>query len=187
MDTADMLPADVSPLSRRSWMTGFAVAIGSLAVGSVGSMASVHDGVSHSAEEIHQEPIFKASPKRIYEALTDAQQFQKVELLSGAMKTADLVAKPAVIGREAGTPFSIFGDYIVGWQLDLLVNQRIVQAWRVSNWEPGVYSIAKFELKEQGSGTKLVFDHSGFPAGDGEHLAAGWNAHYWAPLERFLS
>jgi Activator of Hsp90 ATPase homolog 1-like protein len=56
----------------------------------------------------------------------------------------------------------------------------------VIDWEPGVYSIAKFELREQGSGTKIVFDHRGFPKGLGEHLAAGWRSHYWEPLETFL-
>jgi hypothetical protein len=47
--------------------------------------------------------------------------------------------------------------------------------------------MAKFVLVEQGSGTKLVFDHTGFPKGDAEHLAAGWKAHYWETLEKFLA
>jgi hypothetical protein len=32
-----------------------------------------------------------------------------------------------------------------------------------------VYSMAKFELTEQGSGTKIIFDHTGFPKGLPEH------------------
>jgi Activator of Hsp90 ATPase homolog 1-like protein len=36
--------------------------------------------------------------------------------------------------------------------------------------------IAKFELVEQGSGTRVVFDHTGFPKGQTDHLAAGWKA-----------
>jgi hypothetical protein len=51
---------------------------------------------------------------------------------------------------------------------------------------PGIYSIAKFELVEHGSGTKIVFDHTGFPIGDREHLAEGWKMNYWEPLEKFL-
>ena len=66
-------------------------------------------------------------------------------------------------------------------------NQRIVQAWRAGNWPPGIYSIAKFELVEQGSGTRIVFDHTGFPKGDAEALASGWKAHYWEPLAKLLS
>ena len=39
--------------------------------------------------------------------------------------------------REPGGAFSIFGDYIIGWQLELVPNQRIVQAWRETSWDPG--------------------------------------------------
>jgi len=44
-------------------------------------------------------------------------------------------------------------------------DERVVQAWRAGGWDPAHYSIAKFELVEQGSGTKIVFDHTGFPNG----------------------
>ncbi|HWZ52030.1 MAG TPA: SRPBCC domain-containing protein, partial [Granulicella sp.] len=57
----------------------------------------------------------------------------------------------------------------------------------VATWEPGVYSIAKFELREQGSATRLVFDHTGFPNGKAEHLAEGWKANYWEPLHKYLA
>ena len=45
----------------------------------------------------------------------------------------------------------------------------------------------RFELLDPGPGTRIVFDHSGFPAGKAEHLAAGWHAHYWEPLEKILA
>lgn len=163
------------------------VAMGGAALVSTDSWAEVDDGLSHSAEAIHQEVVFKASPKRLYDALTDAQQFQKLEVIGGAVKMADIEAKPAEISREPGGAFSIFGAYITGRQLELVPDQRIVQAWREISWDPGIFSIARFELKEQASGTKLIFDHTGFPAGAGEHLAVGWKAHYWEPLEKFLS
>jgi Activator of Hsp90 ATPase homolog 1-like protein len=66
-------------------------------------------------------------------------------------------------------------------------SERIVQAWRTGGWFQGVYSIVKFELVEQGDGTKIVFDHTGFPKGDAEHLATGWKAHDWEPLQKLLS
>jgi activator of HSP90 ATPase len=83
--------------------------------------------------------------------------------------------------------FSLFGGYITGRQIELVPNLRIVQAWRAGGWDPGHYSIAKFELVEQGSGTKIVFDHTGFPIGQAEHLAEGWKGNYWEPLEKFLT
>ena len=108
---------------------------------------------------------------------------------SGFTKTATVPAggKPTEISREAGSAFALFGGYITGRQIELVPNARIVQAWRVGNWDPGAYSIAKFELADQGSGTKIVFDHTGFPKGAAEHLAAGWKSNYWEPLGKFLA
>ncbi|HZD30073.1 MAG TPA: SRPBCC domain-containing protein [Candidatus Angelobacter sp.] len=172
--------------TRRQWIAGLAVVVGSAALVPADSWAAADDGVSHSAEAIHQETAFKAPAKRVYDALTDAAQFQRVELLCADLKAADLKAKPAVISREVGGSFSLFGDYIVGRQLELVPNQRIVQAWRVTSWPTGIFSIARFELQELGTGTKLIFDHTGFPSGLGEHLASGWVEHYWEPLQKFL-
>jgi len=174
-------------LSRRRWLlqSGFA-ATAALAVGPIRAFAASDDGVSRTAEAIHQEVIFNAIAKRVYEALTDTSLFQKVESFSAAMKSMDVNSHPARISREPGGAFSLFGGYIVGRQIELVENQRIVQAWRVAGWEPGIYSVARFGLTEQGSSTKLVFDHAGFPAGTAEHLAAGWHANYWDPLKKFL-
>jgi activator of HSP90 ATPase len=138
--------------------------------------------ISHTAESIHQQVVFKASPKRVYEALTDVKEFDKLIELSGiSMKDA-----PTQLSPEVGGTFSLFAGHIVGRHVELVPNQRIVQAWRVVVWSPGVYSIAKFELAEQGPGTKLIFDHTGFPEGLGQHLADGWKEHYWDTLKKYL-
>jgi activator of HSP90 ATPase len=69
--------------------------------------------------------------------------------------------------------------HITGRHIELVPDQRIVQARRVVDWILGVYSIVKFELTEQGSDTKIIFDHTGFPVGKAQHLAEGWKANYW--------
>jgi activator of HSP90 ATPase len=142
-------------------------------------------GLSSGAEAIHQERIFKADRKRIYQTLLDTARFDKIsaEVRAGMPPGAP----PTRISAEVGGDFLIFGGYILGRQIELVPDRRIVQVWRTVNWPPGVYSIAKYELTELGSGTRLVFDHTGFPQGEGEHLAAGWIAHYWEPLEKFLA
>ena len=143
--------------------------------------------ISHSAEAIHMEVSFHAAPARVYDALTDAKQFNQVIQRSAAMKSMGLSAKPVEISREPGGTFSAFGGYVTGRQLELLPHKRIVQAWRAGGWAPGIYSIARFELSAEGKDTKLVFDHTGFPQGDGEHLLEGWKSNYWEPLEKFLA
>jgi hypothetical protein len=71
--------------TRRQALVGCAVVLGGLAMGSTNSWATAEDAISHSAEAIHQEPTFKANPQRIYEALTETKQFDKIIQLSGAM------------------------------------------------------------------------------------------------------
>jgi activator of HSP90 ATPase len=174
--------------TRRQVIAGVAVAFGGLGLGSSMSWAGAEEEISHTAEAIHQEPVFKASRKRVYEVLTDAKQFDKVIRMSAAVKTSAVKApNPPEISREPGGAFALFGGYIFGRQLELVPNERIVEAWRVGSWEPGIYSIARFELVEQGSGTKIVFDHTGFPKGKAEHLAEGWKINYWEPMEKFLA
>jgi uncharacterized protein YndB with AHSA1/START domain len=179
--------APVGASTRRQLLTGAAIAFGGLAVGSTKVWAAGAEEIFHTAEFIHMEPVFTASRKRVYEALTDAKQFQKVVLLSAAMKSMALKPDPAEISTEAGGAFALFGGYLTGRQLDLVPNERIVQAWRSGSWDKGSYSIAKFDLKEEGSGTKIIFDHTGFPSGQAAHLAEGWHVNYWEPLQKYLA
>jgi activator of HSP90 ATPase len=173
--------------ARRLVITGGALAIGCLAMRSSPVLADAGDGVSHSAESIHQEPSFKAPRQRVYGALTNPKQFDKVTELSGVMKSMSQMKKRTEISRQVGGTFILFGGYIVGRHIELVPNELIVQAWRTGGWDRGVYSIVRFDLTEQGAGTRIMFDHTGFPRGEGEHLAAGWQAHYWDPLEKFLA
>jgi activator of HSP90 ATPase len=138
------------------------------------------EGVSHTSESIHQEVMFKATRRRIYEALTQEKEFRRV---------TDFVMKgaSAEISTEVGGAFSIFGGVILGRHIELLPYDRIVQAWREKDWPEGVYSIVKFDLREKGSETELVFDHTGFPQGAASHLAPGWWSHYWEPLQKYFA
>jgi len=171
---------------RRHLFGAAAVLVGGLGLG-VRLRAEGEGEVSHTAEAIHQEIVFKASRKKVYGALTVAEQFQKVIDSSAAMQAAAISNKPAEISRELGGAFIIFGGHIVGRQLELVLGQRIVQAWRVVDWDLGVFSIAHFELVEQAQGTKLVFDHTGFPVGQAAHLAEGWRVNHWLPLAKVLA
>src|SRR5437762_11950304 len=140
--------------TRRQAIVGAAIAFGGLALDSTEAWAGAEEEISRTAESIHQEAVFKAGRKRVYEVLIDTNQFDKVIQLSGAMQSMRLGDKPTEISRELGGAFTLFGGYITGRHVELVSNERIVQAWRVGSWEPGVYSIAKFEFTEQGSGTK---------------------------------
>ncbi len=191
MTTPEKPGRDSPSPTRRDVVAGVSMGIGSLALGAGSAPAASVSGaeeISRSAERIHQEVTFKAEPARVYAALTDPRQFQNVVLLSGAVKSGMVSAtKPAEIHAVPGGAFSLFGGHISGRIIELVPNERLVQAWRPADWAPGVYSIVKFDLVREGAGTRLVFDHTGFPAGQAEHLAAGWKGNYWDPLARFLA
>ena len=119
---------------------------------------------------------FAASPARLYEALLDEKRFAA---WTGGQATS--------IDRAPGGALSLFGARIKGRNVELVPNARIVQAWRSEGWDAGVYSIVRFELTAQGTGTKLVFDHTGFPKGQADHLVAGWKLNYWDLLTKYLA
>ncbi len=102
------------------------------------------------SKPIHQEIDFKANPKHIYEALMNDKEH------------GEFTGRPAKISRDVGGAFSCHGGHVVGRNVELVPNKRIVQAWRIGDWDDGVYSIVRFELKEQGSETRLILDHAIF-------------------------
>ena len=128
------------------------------------------------SDRIHQELVYEADPKRIYGILTDAEAFSA---MSGGA--------PAEIDARDGGAFSCFGGMIEGRNVECVPGERLVQAWRAKTWEPGVYSVVRYELRPERTGTRLVLDHAGFPAGQADHLGKGWHANYWEPLKQMLA
>jgi activator of HSP90 ATPase len=188
-------------LSRRQWISTTAVAAGAAVATSLAAnrvLASALEqqpaasepscgGVSHDAEAIHQQVLMPMSAAKIYDVLTIAELFQKMSLFSTDVPAALLNAHPAQLSNEPGSAFNLFGGIIEGRHIELVPAKRVVQAWRVSEWDPGLYSIARFELEQHDASTKIIFDHTGFPKGAGDHLASGWRTHYWEGLMKLLS
>jgi activator of HSP90 ATPase len=146
----------------------------SLILGGLG-IAPVQAQTQKPGSTIHFDVDYKTTPEKIYHVLLDAKEFKA---LSGL---------PAEIDPRAGGWFALFDKQIEGRNVELIPNQRIVQAWRPISWPSGVYSIARFELVRAGSGTRIVFDHVGFPEDKQATLTEGWRDHYWNPLHKYLN
>jgi activator of HSP90 ATPase len=149
------------------WHWQKAVLIAVMALFSAAAMSAPQDPLT-----IHQEADILASPEQVYAALLDEKQFTRI---TGA---------PARIDGGPGGSFSLFGGTIVGRNIELVPANTLVQAWRVKNWPPGVYSRVRFKLTAKGEGTHIVLDQTGFPADDFHGLSIGWPEHYWTPLKR---
>lgn len=123
---------------------------------------------------ISQSISIQASAAKVYQALISAEQFSEV---TGA---------PAEISSEEGGDFSCFGGQITGRQIELIPDERIVQAWRVKAWPEGVFSEVIFDISASGDATTLELTHTGYPDGAAEHLEPGWHKMYWEPLKAYL-
>ncbi len=168
-----------SASTRRTLIAAIAAGFGGLAARGVFAQPQMQEktaGTAHATlTSIHYDIDFRATPQRIYTALLDARQF------------AAFTGSAAEIDSRPGGAFSLFGGLILGRNIELVENQRIVQAWRPASWDAGVYSIVHFELKPSGAEAALAFDHTGFPAGLYDHLDNGWHSHYWEPLKKYLA
>lgn len=175
-------PFALPAITRRRAIPAVAIALGAFATTytvrgfaqqSVDEVASTPANAHRTS--LHQEVEFKATAQRLYEILLDSKQF------------AAFTSMPAEIDAKAGGAFSMFGGLIRGRTIELVPNQRIVQAWRPSHWDAGVYSIARFELKEKGNSTSIFLDHTGFPETHYDSLYAGWKSRYWEPITKYLA
>ncbi len=119
---------------------------------------------------IYQEVSFKAKPEEIYELLTNGAKFGEV------------TGQPGKGGGAEGAYFQLFGDWLQGRQIELVPNERIVQAWRFMDWDPGVYSIVRFTLTPDNGGTKLVLEQVGVPEVVHEHVRTNWDGFYFDPM-----
>jgi uncharacterized protein YndB with AHSA1/START domain len=124
---------------------------------------------------IRQTVTIGAPPKKVYAALIEEKRHAK------------FTGETAKISRKVGGPFSCYGGYLTGINVELVPAKRIVQAWRAKSWPAGTYSIATFALARAAGGkTKVTFTHVGVPSANAKDINSGWRTHYWKPLKAYL-
>jgi activator of HSP90 ATPase len=126
------------------------------------------------ATTIRQSVTFKATPHAVYEALMDSRKHTRF--------TGDL----AQISRKVGGAISAYGGYITGSNLELVADEKIVQAWHASDWPEGHLSRVTFKLTATKGGTRLAFTHRGVPEDQVASIKQGWIDNYWQPLKVML-
>src|SRR3984885_6441141 len=144
----------MNEFTRRQMAAGIALAFCSLAAASTAWAEAPQQAMqekptsaaNRARTSLHEEIELKAAPQRIYEVLLDAKQF------------AAFTGMPAEIDAKPGGAFSMFGGQIVGRNVELVPGQRIVQAWRPTHWDPGIYSIAAFVFQPKAGGEKKGYE-----------------------------
>lgn len=127
------------------------------------------------AQSIRQTELFDAKPEQVFEALMDSRQH------------AAFTGAPARISRKVGGAVSAYGTYVAGYNVHIVQDKAIVQAWRASDWPTDAWSVASFVLQPAAGGkTKLTFEQHGVPNKAAKGMIAGWKAAYWEPLRKML-
>jgi activator of HSP90 ATPase len=124
---------------------------------------------------IKQKVKFKATPQVIYSLLTDSKKYTAV------------TGKKAKIGKTAGASFSVYGGQATGIIVELVPNQRIVQAWRGHSFPKGIFSMATFNLKSTADkGTEVILIHRGVPKNMIPFIERSWRKYNWDPIKKYL-
>lgn len=124
---------------------------------------------------IKQKVKFKAPPKEIYQLLADSKKY------------AAVTGKKAVIGKTAGSRFSVYGGQASGINVELVPGKRIVQAWRGHSFPEGIFSMATFDLKPTSDGgTELTLTHRGVPKAMIPFIEKSWRKYNWDKIKAYL-
>ena len=115
--------------------------------------------------------IIGAAHEDLYKALTNPATIQ---LWTG---------EKAEMSTEVGSEFSLWGESIVGKNLEFEENRKIVQQWYFEGQEEA--SIVTIILHPHKQGTSLELRHSNIPDEDYDDLVDGWNSSYMGSLEEF--
>jgi activator of HSP90 ATPase len=115
--------------------------------------------------------LIKASPEEVYQALTNPLT---ISLWTG---------EEAVMSTEPGSEFSLWGDSIVGRNIEFIANKKIVQQWYFGD-QPEE-SIVTLILHPDKKGTSLELRHTNIPEADSEDIIEGWNTDYLGSLQDF--
>jgi activator of HSP90 ATPase len=127
-----------------------------------------------ATKDYRQTIVFKASPHDVYEALMDSE------------KHAAFTGAAADISREIGGAFSAWDGYLVGSNLALEPDRKILQDWRATDWPEGATSTVTFLLEPVDEGTRLFFSHEGIPADFYDDIVQGCQDYYWEPMKAML-
>jgi len=111
-------------------------------------------GISRTAESIHQEAVFKASRKRVYEALIDTNSSTRSLQLSGVMQTMPPGGKPTEDQSVKWEGVHVIRGIHHGTTCRTCAEPANRAGLANGRLDPGVYSIVKFEVVERAPGPR---------------------------------
>jgi len=99
-----------------------------------------------------------------------------------------MTGNPANVDVKVGGKFSAWDGYIFGSTLELEPDQRIVQAWRTTEFpEDAPDSRLEILFEEATKGTKVTLIHSDMPEDQVDSYRQGWEDFYFKPMKEYFS
>ena len=116
--------------------------------------------------------VIPASPAEIYEAWLSTKGH------------TSMTGSPARVSRKVGGKFTAWDGYIRGQTLALEPDQRIVQAWRTSEFpDDAPDSHLEVSLEKTKGGTRVRITHTDIPPGQAISYKQGWKDFYFKPMK----
>ena len=95
-----------------------------------------------------------------------------------------MTGNPAHVGGK----FKAWDGYIFGSTLELEPDQRIVQAWRTSEFPDNAPdSRLEILLEKVTEGTKVTLIHNDMPEDQIDSYRQGWEDFYFKPMKEYFS
>ena len=119
--------------------------------------------------------VFNAKPSEIYKAWLSSDGHSAI------------TGSRAKVNGKIGGEFSAWDGYIFGSTLELTRDQRIVQAWRTSEFpDDAPDSHLEVSLEEVAGGTKVTLTHSDMPEDQVDSYREGWEDFYFKPMREYF-
>lgn len=117
-----------------------------------------------------------ASPEEIYQAWLDS------------LAHSEMTGGEASMSDQIGAEVSAWDGYISGRNIELTPSERIVQAWRTSEFEDeDEDSVITVILEPVGAETLLTLEHSNVPDEHKSYEEGGWESNYFEPMVAYFS
>ena len=98
-----------------------------------------------------------------------------------------MTGNAAKVDGKVGGKFTAWDGYIFGSTLELEPDQRIVQAWRTSEFpEDAPDSRLEILFEEVAEGTKVTLIHSNMPEDQVDSYRQGWEDFYFRPMKEYF-
>ena len=116
----------------------------------------------------------KAEPEDIYTALTNPFT---IELWSG---------ETAIMTKEVGAEFSLWDGDIIGKNIELKENEKLVQEWYFDEDEEREASIVTIKIWKKNSSCSVELMHTNIPDEAYDNIVEGWNEAYLGAIKNLL-